>query len=297
MEPIYTPHNTKPAYQLNWALTIFWRDRPIPDDDWFDALQSATEPDGVRVLKHRITTRDASQFFVSTRPHVAPSQLVRSVKGRLQHLRGDVETIVHNALEKDRDRRYRSAAELADDIRRYLGGEAIRARPPSIVYQFQVLVRRNKAICGAIAAVLAVLVAGIVVSTALYLRSARARTQAITQREQTRQAKDEAVAVADFLIGMFEAVDPASVGKTVSVKAMLDDAARRLDDGALTNPPLVEASIRELLGDTYEKLNISDQAEAQFRIALSIRRRIQGSEHRDTLLVSRKLAEAYSGRP
>lgn len=48
-----------------------------------------------------------------------------------RRLRGDVETITLKALEKDRDRRYQSAAELAQDIRRYLNGEPIAARPPS----------------------------------------------------------------------------------------------------------------------------------------------------------------------
>ena len=85
MEPIYSPRNVEPAYQLNWGLTIFWRERPIPDKEWFTALKAATEPDGVRVLKHRITTNNASQFFVSTKPHVSPSQMIRSVKGRLQY--------------------------------------------------------------------------------------------------------------------------------------------------------------------------------------------------------------------
>lgn len=86
MDPIYTPDNTKPAYQLNWGLTLFWRESPIPAENWLTSLQQVTEPDGVRVLRHRLTTRDASQFFVSTKPHVAPSEMIRSVKGRLQHL-------------------------------------------------------------------------------------------------------------------------------------------------------------------------------------------------------------------
>jgi len=85
MEPLYTPHNTNPAYQLNWGLTIFWRRSAVPDDLWLAELQAAAEPDGVRVIKHRTGTGDASLFFVSTRPHVSPSGLVRSVKGRLQH--------------------------------------------------------------------------------------------------------------------------------------------------------------------------------------------------------------------
>jgi len=85
MEPLYTPHNTQPAYQLNWGLTLFWRHAPIREEVWLADLQEATERDGVRVLKHRTTTGGASQFFVSTMPHVSPAEIIRSVKGRLQH--------------------------------------------------------------------------------------------------------------------------------------------------------------------------------------------------------------------
>ena len=85
MSPIYTAENTTPAYELNWGLTVFWRAEPVPDSRWLTALQQATEPDGVRVLKHRLTTGEASQFFVSTKPHVRPEALLRSVKGRFQH--------------------------------------------------------------------------------------------------------------------------------------------------------------------------------------------------------------------
>jgi len=91
MDPIYTPGNTRPAYQLNWALTLFWHGVPLSEDVWSSPLRTATEPDGVRVLKHEVRGAHASHFFVSTEPHVAPSALIRSVKGRLQHaIRRDV---------------------------------------------------------------------------------------------------------------------------------------------------------------------------------------------------------------
>jgi serine/threonine protein kinase len=49
--------------------------------------------------------------------------------------KGDVETIVAKALEKNKNSRYDSAASMADDIRRYLNDEPIIARPPSTFYQ------------------------------------------------------------------------------------------------------------------------------------------------------------------
>jgi len=85
MEAIYTAENTKAAYLLNWGVTLFWKNQPITEDVWLENLSNATETDGVRILKHRTIPNNASQFFVSTKPHVAPAEMLKSIKGRLQH--------------------------------------------------------------------------------------------------------------------------------------------------------------------------------------------------------------------
>jgi serine/threonine protein kinase len=79
--------------------------------------------------------------------------------------RGDVDTIVGKALEKDKTRRYASAAELAADLRRHLRDEPITARPPSASYLLRKFARRNKALVMGVAAVFVVLVLGVVAST------------------------------------------------------------------------------------------------------------------------------------
>ncbi len=83
--PIYTAENCKAAYQINWALSLFWH-TPIDDARWLPELQAATEPDGVRVLEHRFIKAGVSQLLLSTRPDVGPDRVVWSAKGRLQHL-------------------------------------------------------------------------------------------------------------------------------------------------------------------------------------------------------------------
>jgi REP element-mobilizing transposase RayT len=89
-EPIYRADNCRAAYQLNWSLAIFWNSEAADPIQWLDTLRVATEPDGVRILEHRLAQPRVSQFLISTRPEVAPPEIVRSIKGRLQHLvRGD----------------------------------------------------------------------------------------------------------------------------------------------------------------------------------------------------------------
>ena len=77
-------------------------------------------------------------------PPVRPSAVDRL-------LRGDVETITLKAMEKERERRYQSAADLAQDIRRYLRTEPIEARPPSLGYHLRKVLARHRRPLGAIA--------------------------------------------------------------------------------------------------------------------------------------------------
>lgn len=86
LQPLYRSDNVAVAYQLNWGLCLFWRSLPVPESDWLPTLQEQCEPAGLRILSHRLPQDDLSQFFVSTQPHIQPSDIARGVKGRLQRL-------------------------------------------------------------------------------------------------------------------------------------------------------------------------------------------------------------------
>jgi len=70
-------------------------------------------------------------------------------------LHRDVETIVMKALEKEKDRRYATAHEMAEDIRRFLEGEPIRARPAGWAYRTYKKFRRHWVAASAIAVAIA----------------------------------------------------------------------------------------------------------------------------------------------
>jgi WD40 repeat protein len=92
-------------------------------------------------------------------------------------IRGDLDWIVMKAVAKDRTRRYETANGLAMDVQRYLNGEAISARQPSRAYRLQKFVHRNKALVGAGASMLVVLVLGAVVSSWQAIRATRAERE------------------------------------------------------------------------------------------------------------------------
>ncbi len=115
-------------------------------------------------------------------------------------LRGDVETIVSKALEKDRARRYASAAELAADLRRWLAHKPIQARPPSALYHMRKFARRHRGLVGGAAATGLALIAGTVFSLLFAFGEARQRQEADRARgaalRETYQARLAAAAMA-----------------------------------------------------------------------------------------------------
>jgi eukaryotic-like serine/threonine-protein kinase len=137
--------------------------------------------------------------------------------------RGDIETIVGKALEKDSDRRYQSAKDLADDIRRSLSDEPIVARRPSTWYQFRKFSKRNKALVGGVAATFAALAAGMVL--------------AISQAHATEIARQDAVKNGNDLTIALREADRAR-GDAVNAK---NDAVNAKNDAEAKGAKLKDA--------------------------------------------------------
>ena len=123
------------------------------------------------------TMLDAELTTVAKRQSAEPPKLVHFI-------RGDLDWIVMKALEKDRTRRFESASGLALDVQRFLKNEPIEARPPSGLYRFQKLVRRNKTAFAAAAAVVAALVLGL----GLVALSLRPGAAGAPERKRSRAA-------------------------------------------------------------------------------------------------------------
>jgi serine/threonine protein kinase len=91
-------------------------------------------------------------------------------------LRGDLDWVVMKCLEKDRTRRYASATDLAHDLQRHLRNETVLARPPSQIYRFKKMLRRNKGVVAVVGAAMVGLLAGLGVAVLLVLYFSHAKT-------------------------------------------------------------------------------------------------------------------------
>ena len=106
----------------------------------------------------------------------------RSHPRNLQYLlRGDLDVIVHKALEKDRARRYQTPSDFADDIQRYSHSEAIEARPASLLYRLRKTAARNRAAVMFVVLLAASLLIGTAVSTFQAIRATNAEDELARQ--------------------------------------------------------------------------------------------------------------------
>ena len=200
--------------------------------------------------------------------------------------RGDIEIIVAKALEKERERRYQTVGDFATDIRRYLNDEPIDARPPSTWYQVSKFAKRNRAIVGAVVAILVVLLGGIVGTSIGLVRAIEARKSEARQKVRAEEERAEAArqaeiaqAVVRFLTSdLLASAAPENAGKDVTIKQMLDTASASLASN-FEDAPEVEAFVRLTIGSTYLNLGDYERAEEQLSLACKLRAATLGKEH------------------
>src|ERR1700734_2287349 len=189
-------------------------------------------------------------------------------------LRGDLDWIAMKALERDRDRRYGTPAEMAADLRRYLNHEAVLARPPNSVYRARKYIRRHR-VAVSVTAGLMILLAAFSVLQGLELR-------------RTAQQRDRAMRITEFMTGMFKVADPSEArGNSVTVREILDKASKDIRLG-LGRDPQVQAQMMQVMATTYMNLGLYPRAHDLATAALEAQLALLGPENRETL-TSREL--------
>ncbi|MEM7199821.1 MAG: serine/threonine-protein kinase [Planctomycetota bacterium] len=186
-----------------------------------------------------------------------------------RQLRGDVDVIAAKALEKERERRYGSAALLAQDLRRCLADEPIEARPPSTIYQLTKLARRHRAIVTGTAVAMVALIAGLAAALVQANRATHAAETAELETARATAALAESDAVVDFLSQLLESVHPDRLGREVRVDDVLEEATGRLEN-EFDDRPVVKARLAAAVGRSWNALGKRDRGRKALGVAVPI---------------------------
>ena len=196
-----------------------------------------------------------------------PSSAVRNAATPIaRRLAGDLDTIVLKALAREPERRYPSAAALAEDLRRHLEGRPIGARPDAIGYRVGKFVRRHRWGVAAAVLVLLTLLAGL----------AGTAWQAGRAADNARRAER----VKEFLVNVFRQSDPAAaLGRELTAREVLEQGVARVEKELAADPAL-QADLDEALAEIFQSLGLLDRASALAERALATR---EGRLPRDDL--------------
>jgi eukaryotic-like serine/threonine-protein kinase len=187
-------------------------------------------------------------------------------------LAGELDWILIKALDKERERRYQNAAELMEDIQRYLSGEEVSACPPSTYYRATKYLRRNRFTLFAGGLVTASLALGFAGTAWQAWHANRASAQAeiqrdiakreaerakeastIAQKEAEKSLKESEItrAVAGFVNeDLIAFADPnLEPDRDIRLRELIDRAANKME--SLKTAPLVEAAVRYTLAKSY----------------------------------------------
>ncbi len=244
------------------------------------------------------TTEEITKAVLEEEPEKPSTAVIRPREGQTEAaspahgeprklkrlLSGDLDTIVLKAMRKEPDRRYASAEQLSEDIRRHLEELPVAARRDTVRYRTEKFLRRNKAGVAAAVLVLLALVGGLV-ATSWEARVARREHERAEQR-----LKDVRQIANSFLFEFHDAI-LSLPGSTAARELLVRRALEYL--GTLAREAAGDRALQRELAESYEKLgeiqgggnaNLGDTvgAVASYRAALAIREALLAAEPANT---------------
>jgi serine/threonine protein kinase/Tfp pilus assembly protein PilF len=194
-----------------------------------------------------------------------------------RELRGDVEAIIGKCLEKDPNRRYATASDLAADLRAFLENQPIKARRPTKAYQLRRFAQRNPGLVTGIAIAFVALVAGTAVSLVQAYKATESEKLA---RMELSRANSVKKVISDLLTSVRP--EEAAGLDTKLMRRILDNTAKRLETEGATDP-LIEAELRYIVGDAYRIIGEYTAGRSMLERSMTLRREHLGNDHPDTL--------------
>ena len=201
-------------------------------------------------------------------------------------IRGELDAVILQAMQKDRSRRYATAEALAQDVAHFRSGHPVSARPDTLLYRLRKLARRHR-LASSVAAAFLLVIVGFGAMMAVQAR--------LVAKERDRANREAQVSqeVADFLAGIFEVADPEQArGETVTAREVLDAGAREIDE-RMPEPTPVRARLKQVMGGVYQNLGLYPEAIELMQDALDTSRDVNGPDHPETLRAMNDLGSLY----
>ena len=255
------------------------------------------EPDKPSTAIARVETvpaGDGDTDVTLTPESVSKARASQPDKLRRQ-LEGDLDNIVLKAMRKEPQRRYASAEQLSEDLRRYLEGLPVIARKDTLGYRAGKFVRRHKAGVAAAGLIVLTLVAGIIGTTRQTMAARRERATAVRRFNDIRQLANS------FMFEFHDAIKDLP-GSTHARELVVQRALQYLD--GLAAEAGDDPSLKRELATAYEKVgdvqgdpyspSLGDSASAlvSHRKALALREALVAGDPSNTAL-RRELAWSY----
>jgi len=253
------------------ALRAFTPDYASPEEIRGERVSTASDVYSLGIVLYELLTGGRPYALAGRTPlemerailDGKPPAPSAALGGLRRTLRGDLDAIVLTAMRTEQERRYSSADQLAGDVRRYLTGLPVTARPDGRAYRAGKFVRRHRAGVAAATAIGALII-GFSAVTATQAARLRAQAQRITLE------RDRAQQVSGFLVSLFRAADPfAGAGPRTTVREVLDSGAARVDR-ELRHQPEVRAELLRAMGLSYLSLGLTSDARRLLERALEI---------------------------
>lgn len=205
-------------------------------------------------------------------------KLARQMHRRLQ---GDLGTIVLKALRKQPGERYSSVERLIQDLRSYLAGQPILARPATLSYRLAKFLGRYR-LATTVLSLVFVMGLGFAVASAVQAR------RLASERDSSEIARQQATELASFLGDLFEGSPIDAGSDRLTVKALLDRGAQRL--ASEPRDAQGRAGLLEALGRAYRRQGYFQEARPILEEALSLRRQKTHELHVETTRALQELA-------
>ena len=212
---------------------------------------------------------------------------------RAAQLAGDLDNIALMALAKDPSRRYGTAQQLADDLRRYLDGRPVVARAPTWWYRSEKFIRRH---WGSLAVALLFCVMFGIFSVTLWRQNLdleRQRDSARESQQEAQREKAKAEQTTRFLIDTFSQADPThSKGQAVTAEEILKAGVRTADEQKDVDPE-IRIDFLFTMAEAYKALGEYSEAVSLLEIALEDSLSLYGENHEETATIRHSLADCY----